>query len=210
LDSLGVVARQEQTVVLSAEAKDALSGTADFYVKVTNSDNYSEEIIKPGADGKIRLEITKDDPAFTGDFTVTAVADDRVGNETVQKYEVTEFSLETEVERILKPHEPVFKCGESGILKVKVYGYAERVEVEFPEEMTSLCPELNRTFTYEAPLYSQEEEIQFMIPLYTPENAGYRITVRAYKGEKKLEEHPAVSVIEVGDSVLGEFRTRLR
>jgi hypothetical protein len=113
------------------------------------------------------------------------------------------------VERILEPHTPVFKCGESGILKVEVRGYAERVEVEFPEELLRLCPELNRSITYEVPQYIQGETLQFMIPLYTPENNSYQITVRAYKGEKTVEKHLRVSVVE-GGSVLDELRTRLR
>ena len=49
-----------------------------------------------------------------------------------------------------------------------------------------------------------------MIPLDTPENEKLEITVRAYKGDKKLEEHPAISVIGVLGTVLEELRTRLR
>ena len=54
------------------------------------------------------------------------------------------------------------------------------------------------------------EHLQFMVPLYTPENQNLEVTVRAYKGDKKLEDHPTISVIGVSGTVLDEFRTRLR
>ena len=59
-------------------------------------------------------------------------------------------------------------------------------------------------------MYLQEEKIQFMIPLYMPENKSYEITVRAYKKDRRLEDHPEVSVVQVNGTVLDQFRTRLR
>ena len=49
-----------------------------------------------------------------------------------------------------------------------------------------------------------------MIPLYTSESTSYEVTVRAYKGDRKLEEHPVISTMAVSGSVLDELRTRLR
>ena len=49
-----------------------------------------------------------------------------------------------------------------------------------------------------------------MVPLYTPENEQLSITVLAYKGDEKLEDHPQISVIGVKGSVLEDLRTRLR
>ena len=104
-----------------------------------------------------------------------------------------------------------FRCGESGILTFTVWGYADLVEVIFPEEMTRQNPELNRVYDYrDQPGYRITESIQFMVPLYTPENEQLPITVRAYKGDKKLEDHPQISVIGVKGSVLEDLRTRLR
>jgi len=48
------------------------------------------------------------------------------------------------------------------------------------------------------------------VPLYTPSNENFTITVRAYKEGKQLEDHPSISIIEINESVLGEIRTRLR
>ena len=75
----------------------------------------------------------------------------------------------------------------------------------------ALDPELNKTYDYEEnPGYKNTEKLLFMIPLYTPENQKFEIIVRAYKGDKKLEDYPAISVIGVSGSVLDELRTRLR
>ena len=58
--------------------------------------------------------------------------------------------------------------------------------------------------------YVQKERIQFMIPLNAPANESYIITVRAYKGDKQLEEYPSLSTIAVQGSILDNVRTRLR
>ncbi|MGN0166989.1 MAG: hypothetical protein ACI4AB_03010, partial [Acetatifactor sp.] len=210
LSSGQTIDRNSRTVYLTVSASDDLSGVKEFYLKISNQDNFAERIYEPDESGMVQVDITEEDPLFTGDFTVTACAVDNVGNARKESRSVTEFALETRVERILEPHNPVFKRGESGILYITTYGYAERVEVEFPEELTALNPDFNRTFTYTAPLYAQEEQIQFMIPLYAPENENYEITVRAYKGDKQLEDYPSFSTIGVNGSVLDEIRTRLR
>lgn len=205
-----LIDRVSESVSVTVTAEDLLSGVADFYVKVRNTDNYSERFFCP-ENGAVNLEITRDEPLFTGNFTVTGYAVDNVGNVTEDSFDMTEFALETRIERILEPHVPNFKCGESGILYITTYGYADRVEVEFPAEFLALNPGLNRTFDYtNLQLYRQESALQFMIPLYTPANQNYHVTVRAYKGEKRLENYPSLSTIEVGGTVLDEFRTRLR
>ena len=210
LENKELIDRNQGKIILSVTAEDALSGVKDFYLEVINTDNYCSQIFRP-QNGVIRVEITEEDPLFSGDFTVTAKASDHVGNVSQISHSVTEFALDAVVERILEPHDPVFKRGESGILTITTWGYAERVEVEFPEALTTLNPELDQTFVYtEEPHYRQESRIQFMIPLNTPENETFTITVRAYKGDKKLEEHPAISVIHIDGTVLDDFRTRLR
>ena len=211
LENRELIDRRDGTVTLHVTATDDLSGVRDISVKIRNTDNTIEKTYTRDADGSIRIVITADEPVFSGDFTVTAYAVDNVGNERTEAFSTTEFSLETKVERILEPHDPVFKCGESGILTITTWGYADRVEVEFPEEMVALNPELDKVYSYTlTPKYRQEETLQFMIPLYTPENEAYTITVRAYKGDKRLEDYPDLSVIEVNGSILDEIRTRLR
>lgn len=211
LEGLALLDRRDGTVTVSCTATDALSGVGEFFLEIHNLDNTVTERYLPDADGVIRLNVTQDRPIFSGDFVVTAYAADHVGNERTVSTRITEFSLESEIERILEPHEPVFQCGESGVLTITTWGYADRVEVEFPEELLELDPDLNHTYVYtDTPAYRHTETLQFMVPLYTPENAVYTITVRAYKGEKGLEEHPALSVVGVSGTVLDDVRTRLR
>lgn len=198
-------------VRLDISARDDLSGVKDLYVKIRNTDNMLEEVHTPDENGRVSVDITREIPIFSGDFTVTVYASDNVGNECQMSAGTTEFALSAGVERILEPHEPAFKCGESGILTVTTWGYAERIEVEFPGEMSAKNPDLNKVFDYkDAPEHVREEKIQFTIPLDTPENKKYTITVRAYKGDKRLEDHPTLNTIEVEGSILDELRTRLR
>lgn len=211
LRTLSLIDRRTVHPVLNLTAEDALSGVGEFYLTVYNTDNNCEKQFFPDEAGCIQVELTDDDPLFSGDFTAIAYAADHVGNETRLSEETTEFGLTAQIERILSPHDPVFQNGESGILRITAWGYPDYIEIEFPQEMTDQNAELNKRFEYiDSPLYCQEEQLQFMIPLYTPANADYTVTVRAYKGEKQLEQYPELSVVEVSGTVLDDFRTRLR
>ena len=122
-----------------------------------------------------------------------------------------EMELYAEITRILEPHTPNFKRGESGILKIKTTGHAERVTVSFPEAMNEAGGNLDKVFGYsKASEGDHEENIQFMVPLYLPTAEKYTVTVRAYKGDKMLEKKPAFGLIGEQESVLNELRTRLR
>ncbi len=211
LERLDLIDRRVNAPVLSLSAEDGLSGVRDFRLMVYNGDNNCSKRFVPDESGLIRVELTADDPLFSGDFTAVAWAVDNVGNEISVSGETTEFGLSAQIERILQPHDPVFQNGESGILSIAVWGYPDYVEIEFPEEMSAQDPDLNRRIEYAgSPRYCQEEKIQFMIPLYTPANADYTVTVRAYKGNRKLEQYPEISVVEVSGTVLDDFHTRLR
>ena len=211
LENRELIDRRDGKVNVTITASDAVSGVKEFYVNIQNTDNTVSKTYHPDADGSIRMEITEDAALFSGDFTVFAYACDQVGNETEISEGTTEFGLEADIIRIREPQDAAFRCGESGILTFTVWGYADRVEVIFPKEMTDLCPELNRIFDYrDKPGYRITEQLQFMVPLYTPENENFEVTVKAYKGDKKLEDHPGISVIGVKGSVLEDLRTRLR
>lgn len=211
MEDRDLIDRRDGSITVTVTADDDLSGVKDFYVVIQNTDNAITKTYLPDVDGSIRITITEDEPIFSGDFTVLGYAVDNVGNENNLSYGTTEFALASSVERILSPHDPIFKCGESGILTFTTWGYADRVEVIFPESMTALDPTLNKVYDYtDCPGYMITEHLQFMVPLYTPENQNLEITVRAYKGDKKLEDHPTISVIGVSGTVLDEFRTRLR
>lgn len=211
LEQLQLIDRRNGEIWLTLGASDALSGLADFHVSIVNTDNYVEQTYTADEAGLIQIHITQDDPIFAGDFTATATATDRVGNTVTLGAVATEFSLETEVTRVLAPHDPIFKCGESGVLTVKVWGYADRIEVAFPDALSVQNPELNLILDCtENPEYLKEVEIPFMVPLYTQPGENLQIVVRAYKGDKQLEDYPSISVIAVEGTLLDELRTRLR
>lgn len=206
-----LIDRQEEIVRLYLTVSDEISGVAEFYLKVENLDNHNRKIYY--SEGNvIELEITKEDPLFTGEFEVTAHAVDNVGNVTEISRLVTEFALETEIERILTPHDPVFKGGESGILHIAAYGYVDRVEVEFPPEFAAADERLKKiVFDYSGEqLYRQAPAVQFMVPLYIPTDREYTLKVRAFREEKVLESNPVLYITSEGGAILSEFRTRLR
>ncbi len=200
---------EDGPVEIELTAADDGSGLAEFYVEIYNQDNGSSQRFTDQGDGRIHMTLTEGDALFSGSFTVVAHASDHVGNETVVSSGMQGLSLHVELERVLEPHDPVFKAGESGILTIHATGYVDRIEVIFPEEMAELDSSLNRVYTYDIPNYIQEEKLSFMIPLGTPETLA-DITVRAYKKDTSLEQHPRLAVLTVKGNVLDELRTRLR
>jgi hypothetical protein len=211
LEQMLIIDRDDGDVTLEIKASDTLSGLKEFNVTITNTDNMCEQTWKSDESGIINMDITRDEPLFSGDMLIHIYASDNVGNEITYDFSTTEFALWTDVNRILEPHEPVFQAGESGMLTIKSWGYADRIEVEFPGKIVELNPDINMCIDYtDIPDYVHVENLQFMIPLYTPDGTDYEITVRAYKGDKMLEQHPRISVVGVSGTVLDDFRTRLR
>ena len=82
--SVDLIDRNEKKIVLEIRAEDILSGVGDFYLVIENEDNFCSVTYTPDEDGVIRVEITKDEPVFSGDFTVTAYA--VVGFTLITKY----------------------------------------------------------------------------------------------------------------------------
>lgn len=211
LEKLPLLDRRQGGVTLQVSAADELSGVQEWNMEIENLDNGSVLHLTPDEDNRILVDITEDIPVFSGDFVVTVYARDHVGNECSLSFGTTEFHLEAEITRILEPHDPLFKRGESALLRIASWGYADRVEVEFPEEFLGEDGVENQVYVYEqSPMYKNEESCEFMIPLHVPEDAGYKITVRAWKGDKMLEKYPELTVFGVRGTVLDELRTRLR
>ncbi len=190
------------------QAADAGSGVKDFYAVVTNSNTGSrKEFTATGQELIIIAEVS--DELFQGDFIAQFHVVDQVGNETVVSCVNESFALVAYAERILEPHNPVFRCGESGRLSIAVYGYPDKVEVIFPEEMTSLDPQLNTVYEYDGTVSRQEEEYIFMVPLRTPEGE-FEITVKAWKDGNVINKTPIIWALGEDESVLDDIRTRLR
>ena len=205
-----LLSERNEDAILVLSAEDAGSGVAVFEAILCNLDNGDEEIYFPESDGKIRIHLDTEDELFIGDLQLRVRATDRVGNVNQVCCGAQDFGLRTEVLRILAPHDPIFKRGESGVLRIRARGYVERIEVQFPDEFSSADDSLNRVFLYDEPKGVAMEEIEFMVPLTEIEDRDYEITVKAFKNEGELEDRPALSTIRVDGSVLGEIRTRLR
>lgn len=201
--------RDCDVIDVELSAMDEGSGLSDFYVEVYNQDNGSSQKFTDQGTGRIQMQLSDKDALFSGEFTIIAHAVDHVGNEAVSGSQLQGLSLQVELERILEPHTPVFKAGESGLLTIVATGYVDRIEVIFPEEMSSLDPSLNRSYEYDIPEYIQTEKLEFMIPLRVPE-AVMDITVRAYKKDTSIEQRPRLATMTVNGNVLDELRTRLK
>ncbi len=209
LTDKSLINRGSQSVTLTLTASDDVSGVGEFKLYIKNTDNYCERTYE-ATGNTIQVDITEEDYLFAGDFTVTAYARDNVGNEYQESIDVTEFALEASVSRILEPHDPIFKRGESGILTVKVWGYADKVEVIFPAGMSGQDDALTYRFFYEEKKYGQEEKLEFMVPLYGVEDGQCAIIVNAYKNGECLKKEPELAVLGISGSVLEDVRTRLR
>ncbi len=135
---------------------------------------------------------------------------DRVGNVAELKCGAEDFGLRAEIVRVLAPHDPIFKRGESGILRIKARGYVRKLEVAFPNEFVDWNPGLNCTIDYADPQANIVEELLFMVPLTAVEDREYEVIVKAYKGDNMVEDKPELCTLKVNDTVLREIRTRLR
>ncbi len=208
LDKLDLGERKEAKIILTAV--DSGSGLSQFWVEIKNQDNgMIRTYIDNTLSGKIELTIQKEDDLFQGKCSVVIQAVDNVGNQNVQYNEVLGVGLEAYVERILEPHTPVFKKGESGVLHIKTWGYVERLEISFPTVFVQQDATLQRVITYSVPKNSQTEEIPFMVPLNVPEGE-MTILVKAYKAGTQLDAEPEFITIKVQGDILDEIRTRLR
>lgn len=199
-----------ECVTIELTAADALSGVATFWLEAYQINTTEAGVFHAGTDGRIRINLDENDTLFSGDVTIVVHAIDLVGNSVALEYSVKEFELKTEIIRLLEPHVPIFKRGESGMLKVTVKGYADTLEITFPEAFSSEDPGLNRVIHYDDPKELVREEITFMIPLRLAEDGAYQVTVTARKGAETLVSRPELSTFSVAGNLLGELRTRLR
>lgn len=207
LQKFDVLDMTEKTKKFYLKAFDRESGLRDFLVIVSNKDNFLEGEFWADDSGSITVEVDKESPLFLGEIEISAMAVDRVGNVNQVGENGIAFTLEAKVFRERNPEENIFKTGDGAILSITTTGYADRVEVAFPEELLGLDPDLNRIYEYEYPYLEKSETIQFHIPLGIVQQE-YEITVTAWKNGQVLVSRPALLVVE--GNVLDELRTRIR
>lgn len=120
------------------------------------------------------------------------------------------LEVEGEIVRPLKSIDgkDVFEIGECGELRVKTSGYAERVEIIFPEKMS----EYNASFDY---AYDDSniktETVHFIVKDYdVKELSSYVVLVKAYRGGEEVECYPIIYLDANARKITDELRTSLR
>lgn len=191
------------------QAIDSGSGLQEFYVEIANQEKDLVRRITAGEDGKLSFSVDEKDALYQGRFTILCYTSDRVGNMTTWVSTGLGMSINAYLERILPPHTPVFRRGESGRITVVTTGYVERVEIIFPQEMLQWDPSLNHEILFLPPLAYTENEVEFMIPQEVPDGE-YEIIVTGYKAGTDLENHSESLTLRVRGSVAELIRTRLR
>ncbi len=191
-------------------AEDMGSGVSEFELEISNLDNGGYvQIMDEDQDGWIEVDMDSDNALFSGKFQLLATAVDRVGNTSSETYGFDGMDVSAYIEEIREPLDGSFQKGETAKLHIQAVGYIEKVQVIFPEEWNRFGENQNKEYYYVIPEMIQTEELAFKIPLQCAEGT-YKILVRAYKGDKILEEEPELTTIIVSGSILDEIRTRLR
>jgi len=211
LQEFDILDMSQQMISFTVSSADTGSGLEEFKVIVSNKDNFLEKefdaVISSQGVGEITITIEKENPLFLGEICISAMAADHVGNVNLVGEDSITFTLEPEPPRQREPHGQMFKAGDGAVLEVTTTGYADRVEIIFPEAFTALWPELDQVYEYPYPYLRKTEQIDFCVPLDTLQNS-YEITVIAWKNGQMLTQKPVLLVVE--GSVLDELRTRIR
>lgn len=121
--------------------------------------------------------------------------------------EALSFSLDAKLYKQRKPEETVFKAGDGVVLEIEMLGYAERLEVCFPQEFLETFPELDHVYEYEAPYLKNKETLYFNIPLKAEEKS-YEVVIRAYRQGQELTCTKVLAIVK--GNILDELRTRIR
>lgn len=207
LQNAGNIDMTEESKDFVITATDRGSGVKELIIIVTNLDNQMQRIYE-STNGELVITMEKDDYLFLGDFIVSAEASDNVGNVNLQGSDSLAFTLDADLKRVREPQNGEFKAGDGAILTITTGGYADKVIIRFPDELTSLNPELNKEYIYEFPEAIKTELYEFNIPLATP-GGEYVVEVEAWKDDRKLTEELALP-IRTNGSIVDELRTRIR
>ena len=224
---------------ITLEVKDEESGLKEFYVVIENEDNKKTEtfegtISSDKKTGTITINIINDDLLFQGDVNFVIYASDNVGNETEESKGLGEFGLRTQItsqtsiDTIGDNGCITFKKGETGVLIVRTSGYADQVQVKFPDDFAMSGFDTVKNYYYEKPISggdTNEEDlrrfgvrteiIRFPIPYDIEEKDAYDIEITAFKngdsivvnetvGVRTLSEHQKFNI---SGSLLDNLRT---
>lgn len=224
---------------IAIDVKDDESGLKEFYIVIENEDNkktqtFTGTISDDGKNGTITINIINDDLLFQGDVNFVIYASDNVGNETEESKGLGEFGLRTQItsqtsiDTIGDNGCITFKKGETGVLIVRTSGYADQVQVKFPDDFAMSGFDTVKNYYYEKPISggdTNEEDlrrfgvrteiIRFPIPYDIEEKDAYDIEITAFKngdsivvnetvGVRTLSEHQKFNI---SGSLLDNLRT---
>lgn len=207
LQNMDILDITETSAEIVLWAEDDLSGLQEFSVCIHNKDNHMKEEFACDGNGRIKIELDKENPLFTGEIVISAVAIDQVNNAYILGEDGLTFTLETKLYGERYPERNILKNGDGVILDIFTKGYVERVEVVMPEELAGVDGRTYYVFEYDIPALRGKERIKFHIPLNAPWKE-YELIVKAYKNGQMLISKPTVVVVK--GSVLDELRTRIR
>ena len=186
------------------------SGVNRIWVEYSPKNNpsrvVSENLVSKGSIYETEKNLNDLFPDSTDIISMTVKAIDNVGNERVlSQNEIDVFLVSANIQRVLEPNTPVFKSGEKGILKIKLFNGVEKIKITFPSELSNLDESLNTEIILD-PKKTDTIDYEFFVPLDTPSKA-YRVQVIGYKNGKEKEVYPS---FEVEGSILNQIRTRIR
>lgn len=203
---------------ITIDAKDDESGLKEFYVVIENEDNkktqtFTGTISDDKKTGTITISIVNDDLLFQGDVNFIIYASDNVGNETEESKGLGEFGLriqitsQTSTDTMGSNGYITFKKGETGVLIVRTSGYADQVQVKFPDDFAASGFDTVKNYYYEKPVSSGDtneddlrrfgvrtEIIRFPIPYDIEEKDAYDIEITAFKNGDSITVNETVGV----------------
>lgn len=224
---------------ITLEVKDEESGLKEFYVVIENEDNkktktYEGAISSDKKTGTITINIVNDDLLFQGDINFVIYASDNVSNETEESKGLGEFGLRTQItsqtstDTIGDNGYITFKKGETGVLIVRTSGYADQIQVRFPNDFAASGFETVKNYYYEKSLSGGDtnendlrrfgvrtEIIRFPIPYDIEEKDAYDIEITAFKNGDSITINESVGVrtlsehqkFNISGSLLDNMRT---
>ena len=136
---------------------------------------------------------------------IKVIAEDNVGNTSIlTNDQIDMFNIIATIERVLTPHDPIFKNGEKGLLKITVYGGVDKVKVTFPSELSTLDDSLDKEYIL-TPKKSDSINQEFYIPLDAP-SKEYMVQVKGFKNGREKIVYPRLTT---NGSILNDIRTRI-
>jgi hypothetical protein len=149
--------------------------------------------------------VAPDTGTYTAVYQMKQTGQGYFGNVSNNNITVIEFNVTANIERILSPHDPIFKEGEKGVIKINIVGGVDKLIITFPVELTTIDNTLNKVMIL-TPKPSDTINYEFFVPIGTI-NKDYNVEIQAYKSLKEKDVYPAFSV---AGNILDDIRTRIR